>query len=75
MEEDRYADDGLSQDFSDTENENEHFSAPAHLVQRTFQETDHNRNDMSNESWKARRDKSVSAVMDIRKTAKTNVRN
>ena len=31
---DRYEDDGESQDFSDTENE--HFSAPGQIVQRTF---------------------------------------
>ena len=73
MEDDRFEDEGESQNFSDTENE--HFSAPAQIVQRTFQEADFDRNDFSNESWKARRDKSHSAVMDIRKTAKTNIRN
>lgn len=69
---DRYEDDGESQEFSDTENEHEHYSVPNQIVQRTFQEAD--LDNLSLESCQARRDRSKQYSIDIRKTSKTNTR-
>ena len=69
---DRYEDDGESHEYSDTENEHEHFSAPGQFVQRTFQEAD--LDNISLESCQARKDRSKQYSIDIRKTAKTNTR-